>query len=104
MKTLLPIVAMLLTLFACALRVRAEEKYEIGGPLAGVKLPAFPTQHGEEAGHPGHLPGKFQKNGQVPILQLYPGAAELYQANAAKRFQVRSFFDRQSQLKNWNAP
>jgi hypothetical protein len=30
-------------------------QYEIGGPLAGVKLPLFPTQHGEPPGQPGVL-------------------------------------------------
>ncbi len=33
------------------------QEYEIGGPLAGVKLPLYKTQHGEPAGYPGCLVG-----------------------------------------------
>lgn len=35
----------------------AVEEYEIGGPLAGLKLPLFPTQYGEMPGYPGVLTG-----------------------------------------------
>ena len=74
-------------------------EYEIGGPLAGVKLPPMPTQYGEPPGYPGNA-----KEGQPPELLLYPGAVERYVAYMTKYCPVRPAFDRQSQLKNWVAP
>ena len=49
--------------FSFAMAVAAQEKpeYEVGGPLAGVKLPLYKTQHGEPAGHPGCIPALAQK-------------------------------------------
>jgi hypothetical protein len=34
----------------------AAGEFEIGGALAGRKLPLWPTRHGEPAGYPGCLP------------------------------------------------
>lgn len=96
------------------------EKYEIGGPLAGLRLPLFKGQHGEQPGYPGCIPelitsGKtfvdmnnsyndWGPQGTAPELELYPGAAEHYRNYMFKYYGARSFFDRQSQLKNWVAP
>lgn len=74
-------------------------EYEIGGPLAGVKLPPMPTQHGEPTGYPGGA-----QEGQAPELLLYPGSVERFVAYWTKYCPVRSFFDQQSLLKNWIAP
>jgi len=100
----------------------AEElkKYEIGGPLAGLRLPLFKGQYGEEPGYPGCIPELMQggKNftdmnnaynewgpqGVAPEVELYPGAVEHYRNYMFKYYAARSFFDRQSQLKNWVAP
>jgi HEAT repeat protein len=35
---------------------KERQQYEIGGPLAGLRLPLFKGQHGEEPGYPGCLP------------------------------------------------
>ena len=46
----------LIVVAAWAAASRGEPlEYEIGGPLAGVKLPPYPTQHGEPLGQPGVL-------------------------------------------------
>lgn len=74
-----------------------QPKYEIGGPLAGVPLPPYPTYFGEPAGKPGNSYG-------APQLQLYPGSVENWRAYWFKYLPVRSIFDRQSQLHNWVAP
>ena len=108
-----------------------SEDYLIGGPLAGVPLPLFPTQHGEPPGHPGCIKAlaeqavkeraealekgeakdpynsqtaPFTTVGQYPELELYPGAAEHWRAYWMKYCPVRSNFDRQSQVQNWVAP
>lgn len=81
-----------------------EPSYEIGGPLAGVVLPLFPTQHGEPAGYPGCLPGRFANDHLAPLCDLYPGSVEQYRAYMSKYMPIRSLFDRQSQLRNWTAP
>lgn len=60
-------------------------EFEIGGPLAGMKLPA-------------------SQRGIAPEVELYPGAVEHYRTQFMKYLPVRSFFDRQSQLKNWVVP
>lgn len=83
-------------------------EFETGGPLAGVKLPPCPTQHGEPAGHPGCLrdaDGKFvyPPEGQPPELELYPGSVEHFRAYWFKYCPVRSFFDRQSLVRNFPA-
>ena len=97
-----------------------SEQYEIGGPLAGIVLPRFKGQHGEEPGHPGCIPElmaqaaevrdmgnvyqEWGPQGLVPELELYPGAEEHWRAYWFKYCPVRSMFDRQSQLQNWVAP
>jgi len=85
--------------------------YETGGPLAGLKLPLFPTQHGEPAGHPGCLPDPdnpgrllYDKQGLSPERHLHPHSVEHWRAYWFKYCPVRSFYDRQSLLKNWAAP
>jgi len=45
------------------------------------------------------LPDQFMK-----LHQLYPGSVEHYRAYMFKYMPIRSFFDRQSMLKNWVAP
>lgn len=100
--------------------VRAEEKYERGGPLAGLNLPLYKTQHGDPPGYPGCIPAliakgremkdvgvvyhEFGKQGLAPELELYPGAVEHWRAYWFKYCPVRGFFDRQSLLKNFVAP
>ena len=112
------ILTMMAVLLACTFAIAAE--YEIGGPLAGEKLPLYKTQHGEPAGHPGSLPEKMATAGiredgqltyklwgpqeQAPQLELYPGSVEHWRAYMFKYMPVRSFFDRQSQSHNWAAP
>jgi len=80
------------------------DEYLTGGPLAGLKLPPYPTQHGEKPGYPGCIPGKFDSDGQAPELELYPGSVEHYRSYYDKYLPVRGMFDRQTQLKNWVAP
>jgi len=98
---------------------RAEE-FEIGGPLAGLKLAPFPTRHGEEPGHPGCIPAlmaagetiedmgnvyrEWGPQGQAPERDLYDGSVEHWRAYMLKYLPVRSFFDRQSLVRNWTAP
>ena len=84
--------------------VLAASEYEIGGPLAGLKLPLFATQHNERPGYPGNLPGKYDDDFLAPELELYPGSVEHYRAYMFKYMPIRSFFDQQSLLKNWIAP
>lgn len=74
-----------------------DDKYEVGGPLAGVKLPLYPTYFGEPAGKPGNSRG-------APQFQLYPGSVENWRAYMFKYLPIRSIFDKQSQVKNWVAP
>ena len=88
----------------------AEAEYEVGGPLAGLKLPLYPTQHGEPAGHPGCLPHPdkpgellYSKDGQFPELHVYAGSVEHYRHYMLKYMPCRSMFDRQSLLKSWLA-
>jgi len=78
--------------------------YDTGGPLAGAKLPLFPTQHGEKPGQPGELPGKHDGDPLAPCFELNPGSPELYRNYWFKYCASRSFFDRQSKLKGWVAP
>jgi hypothetical protein len=95
-------------------------EFEIGGPLAGVKLPPMPTQHGEEPGYPGCVPElmaqgetiedmgnrycEWGPQGQAREWELYDGAVEHWRAYMMKYLPMRSFFDRQSLVKNWIAP
>ncbi|MCY3019048.1 MAG: hypothetical protein NTW87_08470 [Planctomycetota bacterium] len=87
-----------------------EAEYEAGGPLAGLKLPFYPTQHGEPPGHPGCVPNPdkpgellYSKDGQAPELQLYDGSVEHYRHYMFKYMPCRSLFDQQSLLRNWPA-
>ena len=93
---------------------------EIGGPLAGLRLPLYPTRHGEPAGYPGCIPELAQQGqvvvdmgqeyrqwspqGMAPERDLYEGSVEHWRAYMFKYMPIRSFFDRQSQLKNFLAP
>ncbi len=83
------------------------EEYLPGGPLAGVKLPPYPTQHGEPPGHPGCIPpgdgAPAETFGLAPERHLYPGSVEHWRAYWFKYCPTRSFFDRQSQVKNFLA-
>ncbi|MHC4398451.1 MAG: hypothetical protein ACYTG0_02090 [Planctomycetota bacterium] len=97
-----------------------EPAYEVGGPLAGLQLPDFPTRHGEPAGHPGSIPELMKEGeavvdmgnayrewgpqGQAAQKELYEGSVEHWRAYMFKYMPVRSFFDRQSQLANFVAP
>jgi hypothetical protein len=83
----------------------SAEEYEIGGPLAGLKLPLYPTHHGEKPGHPGCIPEtEFDHRRPGPERELYPGSVEHWSAYWMKYVPVRSLFDRQSMLQNWVAP
>jgi hypothetical protein len=93
---------------------------EIGGPLAGLRLPLYPTRHGEPAGYPGCIPELAQQGqvvvdmgqeyrqwspqGMAPERDLYEGSVEHWRAYMFKYMPIRSFFDRQSQRKNFLAP
>ncbi|NQT87270.1 hypothetical protein HQ560_10930 [bacterium] len=95
-------------------------KYEVGGPLAGPKLPLFQGEHGSPPGYPGVVPKLLDKDGDMrdmgtqykewgpqglaPEVELYPGAVEHWRAYWFKYCPVRSIFDRQSQIRNWTAP
>ncbi|MCL4201898.1 MAG: hypothetical protein KJ000_05345 [Pirellulaceae bacterium] len=99
--------------------VGAAEVYEIGGPLAGVRLERFPTQRGEAPGYPGCIPElmaageviedmgneyrQWGPQGQAPEWHLYDGSVEHWRGYMFKYMPIRSFFDRQSQLKNFVA-
>lgn len=100
-------VSVLVLILAISTHAKAQE-YEIGGPLAGIKLPLYETQHGEPAGYPGCLrdeKGAFinDPQGQHPERQLYPDSVEHWRDYWFKYTPARSIFDRQSLLKNWQA-
>lgn len=95
---------LLTALFASMAAFAGGIEYDVGGPLAGLKLPLFPTQHGEKPGHPGELPGKHDSDPIQPVFELNPGSPELYRNYWLKYCPSRSFFDRQSKLKGWVAP
>lgn len=88
-------------------------EYEIGGPLAGVKLPLFPTQYGEAPGYPGVLTGttvkaegqdlRISAEGLYPERHLHPDSVEHWRANNFKYLPVRGLFDVQTLVKNWKA-
>ena len=96
------------------------ESFEVGGPLAGLKLPLLKGQFGEEPGYPGCVPeliaqGKevtdmgntyreWDRQGMAAEYELYPGSMEHWRAYWFKYCPVRSIFDRQSQVRNWTAP
>ena len=87
-----------LTAFAANEDASAFE-YEVGGPLAGVKLPRYAAGHGEERGYPGCIPELIEKGeafedmgqayrewgpqGQAPEWQLYDGSVEHYRATCS---------------------
>jgi hypothetical protein len=88
-----------------------QDEFLPGGPLAGLVLPPFPTQHGEPPGYPGCLPdpnnpGKllYDTDGLSAEVQLHPESVEHWRANDFKYLPTRSLFDRQSLLRNWKAP
>ena len=103
----------------CAGVVSAQPKesaYEVGGPLQGVPLKLFPTQHGEKPGYPGCIPAlqkpegegdkvmtPFTTEGLPPERQLFDGSVEHFRAYWFKYLPVKNFFDRQTLLKNWLA-
>ncbi|MGB2823778.1 MAG: hypothetical protein WBF17_22550, partial [Phycisphaerae bacterium] len=105
---------------ACWAESKQRDEFLVGGPLAGLKLPGFPGEHGEEAGYPGCIPALMAKGqavrdmgkeyaewgpqGQGAEVQLHPGSVEHWRAYMFKYMPVRSFFDRQSQLRKWVAP
>ena len=73
----------LIVVAAWAAASRGEPlEYEIGGPLAGVKLPPYPTQHGEPLGQPGVLLDTNDEGQPIrpvanePEWHLYDGAVE----------------------------
>jgi hypothetical protein len=85
-------------------------QYGVGGPLYGVELPLFPTQHGEPAGYPGNLVDEkgtflegFSPSGQFPQFQNYPGSVENFRYYWYHYMPVRNMFDLQSLLKNFLA-
>ena len=84
-------------LLALAGLAQSQPEYEIGGPLAGIKLPPYPTYHGEPPGSPGNSATQYQ-------LQLYPGSVENWRGYYFKYLRQRPIFDVQSQLRNWTAP
>jgi len=116
MKGFLPGAVLSLALAGLPAPVAAGQ-YLPGGPLAGLKLPPFPTQHGEPPGHPGCLPERvdpakadpregwvpFTPQGLAPEWELYPDSVEHWRAYWFKYCPVRSSFDRQSLVKNFLA-
>jgi len=99
-------IAIVLTALALLAIVPAQadetNNFLVGGPLAGVELPEWQGQHGEEPGYPGTLAGQ-SKPEQQPEYELYPGSVEHWRCDNYKYLPFRSFFDRQSQIKNWVA-
>lgn len=81
------LIAILLAGLCGAGALRGAEEFEVGGPLAGLKLP-----------------DSSQNTGPGPEVELYPGSVEHFRAYFMKYLKVRSFFDRQSQLNIWTAP
>lgn len=92
------------SVFLSLLGAAGGQDYEVGGPLAGLRLPPFPTQHGEKPGQPGELPGKHDGDPLAPCFELNPGSPELYRNYWFKYCPCRSFFDRQSKVRGWVAP
>jgi hypothetical protein len=113
------IVTAMAAAFLCAGIAAAQSRtdaYEIGGPLQGVPLKLFPTQHGEKPGYPGCVPAlqkpegegdkvvtPFTSEGLPPERQLHDASVEHFRAYWFKYLPVKNFFDRQSLLKNWPA-
>lgn len=107
----------LVLILSLAVSARAQEQeeppYRPGGPLAGLQLPLFPTQHGEPAGFPGAIPElrvtqddgyiTHSPDGMAPQEYLYPGSVEHWHAYFYKYLPIQSMFTQQSLLKNWVA-
>ncbi|MBI4026864.1 MAG: hypothetical protein HY360_17905, partial [Verrucomicrobia bacterium] len=74
-----------------------------GGPLEGLKLPLYKTQHGEAPGKPGAIPDKFRFI-DPPFEELFPGSVEHFRAYMTKYLPIRPMLDKQSLLRNWKAP
>jgi hypothetical protein len=107
----MPVRALALMLFVAAPAIGAGPEPLVGGPLAGLALPAFPTQHREPSGFPGCLPdpgepGKLLNptEGLSAQVELFPGSVEHWRANDFKYLPTRSLYDAQTLLKNWKAP
>lgn len=89
------------------------QEFEAGGPLHGVVLPLMPAQHGAPPGYPGVIPDLqvrdaksnllFTAEGLPPERQLYDGSVEHFRAYWFKYLPVKSFFDRQSLIRKWQA-
>jgi hypothetical protein len=88
--------------FADGTGAGGDKNYEIGGPLEGIKLPLYKTQHGEPPGYPGVLPGK-ETEGVYPEFELFPGSPERFHSYMHKYVPMRSMLDAQSLLHNWKA-
>jgi hypothetical protein len=66
-------------------------EYETGGPLAGVKLPPFPTPHGEPAGQPGVLPEPGDPVLRLDFGELEPGMYCVRMIGAVPTEELRPF-------------
>lgn len=97
----------ILSVGLCTALAGAADEFETGGPLMGVPLPAYRTRHGEPPGYPGCLPeadGTATSVGdQFPEPELHEGAVEHWRTYWQKYLPVKSFFDRQSQVRNFLA-
>lgn len=95
----------------------STSEYEIGGPMAGIKLPLYPAQGGAEPGFPGTFKdlqdeakakkpesAAFTPEGNYPARELRPGSPEIFQAYFDKYMPVRPMFDAQSLIQAWDAP
>ena len=53
---------------SAALAQSDGREHEIGGPLAGLRLPPFPTQHGEQPGYPAFVGDRLGRRlrGAIP--------------------------------------
>ena len=113
-------VFLLTTVLQAEAAAQSTAQYLVGGPLAGIELPLYRTQHGEQPGYPGCIPAltaegevvsdmgkeyrEWGPQGQAPERGLYGGSVEHYRAYMFKYLPIRSSFDRQSQLENLVAP
>ena len=64
MNKLLAVAPVTVVLLVCACTpddLVEGHDYEVGGPLAGVKLPLYGPHHGEQPGHPGCVPELMAK-------------------------------------------
>lgn len=106
----------MLTLGTARVTLAAPAETVVGGPLAGVELPLFPSQNGSPPGHPGAIPeaaeaakltdaaeGSFTVQIVNPQYQLYPGSVENWRAYWMRHVNSRSLWDAQSLVKNFVA-